>query len=226
MQITEQMILRFNILLFLSSAFFISNGQTEFQKDSLINEICKTINATPQLSDSIRVQHAFQTHLFPYANRLNERDGEEFRLSIFYRLHRSCTEFYRIQYRLKKPNSDITAVETIPKTKLNKKDCGQFLKHKQFFSIESLGDTSKSVIRSGIWIQTFKDNTNSRLKFKWLSDCEFELEFIEATNASRAKISKPGDKYIYKILEKEDAFYLMSVEIPGNDARMTFKLYY
>lgn len=220
----EQMTYRFSILLILFP--LIASGQTEFQKDSLISEICKTINATQKLPDSIRVQNAFQMHLFPYANRLDESDREDFRLDVFYRLHRSCSEFYKIQYRLTKTNRDITAVDKIPQSKLSKKECGEFLNHKQFFSIESSGDTSNSVVMDGIWVQTFKDNTVSKLKFRWLSDCEFELEFIEATNAPRARFSKRGERYIYKILDKEETFYLMSVEIVGNDSQLTFNLYY
>jgi hypothetical protein len=218
------MIFRYSLILTLIS--FIANGQTETQKDSLINEICKTINITADLPDSARVRNAFEKHLFPFANKLNTKDRDDFRLSIFYRLHRSCTEFYKIQYRLNKTNGDIVPINKIPQTKLDREGCLNFLKHPYLFYLESSGDTVRAVIKNDVWIETFKDRTNTKLKFKWIDSCAFELEFIESTNFPRSKASKPGDRYRYAILDKQNSFYNMSVEIVGNDALMTFKIYY
>ncbi len=72
----------------------------------------------------------------------------------------------------------------------------------------------------------FKDGTYSKLKFEWLGDCEFELEFIESNNESRKSFSKPGDKYIYQILDKKAKYYLMSAWIPGMSYFLKFKIYF
>src|SRR6476659_9654472 len=129
MQRTNLRTMIFRYILILTLISFIANGQTETQKDSLINEICKTINISADLSDSARVKNAFEKHLFPFANKLNTKDREDFRLSIFYRLHRSCAEFYKIQYRLNKTNGDIVPINKIPQTKLDKESCLNLLKH-------------------------------------------------------------------------------------------------
>ena len=61
---------------------------------------------------------------------------------------------------------------------------------------------------------------------KWLTDCEFQIEFVTSNNELRKKLSKPGDKYRYQVLEKSDGYYFMSAEVVDVNQFMTFKLYY
>ena len=41
--------------------------------------------------------------------------------------------------------------------------------------------------------------TYSRLSLSWLSDCKFELNFIESNDPFKKSLSKPGDTYNYEI---------------------------
>lgn len=102
----------------------------------------------------------------------------------------------------------------------------QFRKHKIYKYIEFNGDTTNLKIDNDFWIDNFKDGTYSKLKIYWSSDCYFDIEFINSNNEVRKKISHPGDKYRYTILEKFDNYYLMSVEITGIKRFSIFKIYY
>ncbi len=81
-------------------------------------------------------------------------------------------------------------------------------------------------MEKGKWTDFFSDKTFSKLTYDWISETEFELVFIESNNETRSNFSVKGDKYIYQVLTKENNFYLMTVNIPGQDTFEKFKLYY
>ena len=122
-------------------------------------------------------------------------------------------------------NNNWEAVNTKPTTRLNKRSCEDFLKYKKYKYLEPEGDTVNLTIENGYWVEHFKDKTFSKLKFYWINDCEFEIEFVESNNKIRKAASKPGDKYKYQILDKKQNFYDMSVEIPETKVFAVFKLY-
>ena len=53
----------------------------------------------------------------------------------------------------------------------------------------------------------------------------FELEFIESNNVNRKSFSKKGEKYLYQVLSKENNYYWIMVEIPGQNRLVKFKLF-
>jgi hypothetical protein len=46
----------------------------------------------------------------------------------------------------------------------------------------------------------------------------------ESNNETMSNFSIKGDKYIYQILSKENGFYLMTVNIPGQETFEEFKM--
>jgi hypothetical protein len=213
-----------SILLLVGS--LTSYGQTDKEKDSLINEICKTVKETKNLSDSAVVFFVYEKHLTPFLLNYSEEQRDEVLDAIYFRLLKICPEFHDILNRINPPKGDWKAVTGKPKTQLNKKTCRHFLEHKKYFYLESNGDTVNLSIDNGFWIDKFKDGTYSKLIFDWINDCEFDIEFVESDNIKRKNFSKRGDKYRYQILNKNEHYYLMSVAISGTDRYMTFRLYY
>lgn len=202
-------------------------AQTQAQKDSLVNEMCKTISATKQMTDSMRLFMAYQKHYFIFLSKYQADIREEIGANIYFRLQRNCKEFKEILTRLDPPKGgDWKAVSRKPKSNLKKKTCRPFTDHQEYTYIEATGDTVNVHIKYGYWIDYFKDGTYSKLKFEWGKGCEFDIEFIESDNLSRKNLSKPGDIYRYQILDKKENYYDMSVEIVGTDRFLTFKMYY
>ena len=123
-------------------------------------------------------------------------------------------------------SSDWIKVEQRPRTVLSRSECKRFGKQRKFKYLEMSGDTVNLEIDQAYWIDRFKDGTYSKLKFYWLGDCEFEIEFLESNNETRKGFSKRGDKYRYQIIDKTDTYYVMSAEIPNENIYWIFKLHF
>jgi len=216
------------ILFTLSTVLAINSfSQSESAIDSIINVICKTINKSPSsLPDTTRVLNAFDEHLYPFVKGLPDSAAEKTFLLIYTRLQLKCKEFGIILNRLQPPKGDWKDVPELPKSKLVKKDCTDFLDKRYFTYIEGNGDTTNLEISTDYWIDRFKDGTYSKLSFKWTGPCEFEISFIESNNLIRSRMSRPGDKYFYRIIDRRANYYDIGVRIPGGSRALVLKLYF
>ena len=210
-------------LLLMTVSFGIS-AQTQEQKDSVINEICKTLRSTAELSDSARVVNAFAAHVYKFADRFSESHRTELLQGIFFRAQRLCPQLRVLLAQVSPPAGDWKRVVEKPVVKASKRQCRGFLKHEQYSYLESDGVNSVSVeIKNGVWTEKLPDSTYSKLIMRWTSDCEFDLEFVESNNSLRKNMSKAGDKYHYSVLERVDDYYAMSFELDG--IYSTFRVY-
>jgi len=217
-----------NKLIGILTFLIITTGvsQTQIQIDSISNELCKTFVDNEHLVDSINVSISYSKHLFPYLEKFPKDKREDIGMNIYFRLQRNCKTFLDILNRDDPPKGDWETITEKPSSDLNKSDCELFLEHSEFKYYEGNGDIVRVTIKDGFWIDHFLDGTFSKLKFKWINECEFEIEFIESSNYTRNNFSKPGDKYIYQLLSKLENYYDLSVEIPNSDNFLRFKLYY
>lgn len=211
------------LLLFTSSVSF---GQTIAQKDSVILEMCNTLKSNKHLSDTARFENMITTHLQPFLFKYPEDTQEDIWKNIYYRLQRTCREFRGILDRLSPPKGDWQELDEKPSSQLKKQACRNFLKTSGYYYLEGDGDKVAIEIKDGYWTDRFKDGTYSKLRFKWLNHCEFELEFVESNNEGRMNLSNPGDKYRYQLLDKKEGYYDVSSEIPNTSNFMKFKLYF
>ncbi|MGG9962464.1 hypothetical protein [Ferruginibacter sp. SUN106] len=201
-------------------------GQSTAANDSLIAVMCKTLAANKATVDTEKIKLVVTQHLNPYLQQFDNTKAEEISDAIFIRAQRQCKDFADLIFRLTPKQSDWQMVDKKPVSRMEKKNCIEFLKIKKYFYLEANGDTVNLSIENGLWTDHFKDSTFSTLKFRQLNNCEFEIEFISSNNSMRQKLSNPGDKYRYQILEKLEGSYLMSAEIVGGNQFMTFKIYY
>jgi hypothetical protein len=180
---------------------------------------------TANKADTQRLILVYEQHLFPFIEGFPQERDEEIWTSIFYRFQQRCAEFKRILERLDPGKGDWKRVLEQPVRSISESECRKFLDHADLKYIESTGDTVRISIKDGYWIDKFRDGTFSRLILRWINDCEFEISFVESNNEVRRNLSKPGDKYVYRILNKGAGYYDMSVEIP-NGSIFLFKVYY
>jgi hypothetical protein len=212
------------ILGILVCMWLCSQAQSEHQKDSLIQEMCKTLVAHEHLSDSDRVMLTYEKHLFPFMLKYPEDKHEEIGTHIYFRLQRSCQVFQDILYRVEGYNGDLFLYER-PVSNLNRKSCRNFTKNRTYQYIESTGDTVLLKLTDKYWVDHFKDGTFSRLSLKWIADCEFEITFIESNNLIRKNFSIPGDRYRYIVLAEQPGFYEISAQIVGREGYYVYKIY-
>lgn len=213
--------LLFCFLLFSHFSF----GQTQESNDSLITVICNTLNASNTALDSSTIKSTLKKHLYPYL--LKYPGDQQFAIveNIAFRLQRNCPAFLEFTEKLKPQKGDWQTLSERPITKLSRNSCDTFLTYKKYKYLESNGDTVNLTIENGYWVDTFKDGTYSKLKFIRIKDCEFEIEFIESNNSTRANFSKKGDKYLYQIVEKRGNQYLMTTEAVGVGKTYGFVIY-
>ncbi len=204
---------------------FVSYAQTQATKDSLINEICKMISKESTQTDSAKINEAYEKHLYPFLAKYPQDKWDEIAESIHFRMQMTCGAFTDMLLRVEPPNQEWEWLIEKPKSFPDKKTCRDINKNSEYIYMESTGDTVRLSIKNGYWIDTFKDKTYSKLKIHWLTDCEFEIEFIESNNRIRKNLSKKGDRYKYYVIDKGTNYYYLAVDLPDTDKILGFKIY-
>jgi len=200
-------------------------GQSQQTTDSLIHQMCKTINESKHLSDTGRIFLSYRTHLYPFLSKYQNDKQEEVGTRVHLRMQMICGAYMEIILRLEPPNREWEQIIERPTQFPDKKTCRDLTKYSNYSYIEATGDTVQLAITNNYWTDRFKDGTYSKLKMHWLSDCDFEIEFIESNNSIRKNLSKPGDRYKYYVLEKGNGYYYLAVDQPGTDKLIGFKVF-
>ncbi|MBS1512119.1 MAG: hypothetical protein JST86_14820 [Bacteroidetes bacterium] len=216
------------ITLLLSAVVLVTvvSAQPNKSIDSLANRICSMLEEEKNQPDSVLIIEAYAKHILPYMQLMNMPLTDSAIDIVYVRAQRQCKTFNALVARLTPMLGDWQLVEEKPVIKASVADCRAFMKTGRFTYLEPNGDTVHVSIGNGLWTDHFNDGTYSQLKIKFSSECAFALEFVKSTNESRSKLSKPGDKYFYQVVEKGNHYFYMSVEVKESQEYETFKLYY
>ena len=203
-------------------------SQNVQNRDSIINRMCEDLNKNKHLTDSLRINEIYNNHFYPYLAKVNKKDVDSVAKSVFYRFQKQCLEFIKILKNNEPGKGDweIISLEEKPKSVASTSDCKNIVNLKNLSYLENNGDQVLVKIENGFWIEKFVDSTNSKLKFNWINNCEFQLEFLESNNEIRGSLSIKGDTYNYEIIKKEASHLSMFAYIPKKDMYLTFKIYF
>lgn len=210
-------------MIFLSNLAF---SQSIEKIDSVAMLMCDYLKKIEIKNDTIILNTLYEKQLYPYLENFEEVKAGKIGQQVYFRLQKNCLEFMNLLNRLDPPKETTTITTTKPKPTISRKELKEFKKTKEFYYLEVSGDTTNVLIENRFWVDNFSDNTFSRLNYIWLNDTEFELEYLESNNLSRSYFSVKGDKYLYQVLSKEDNFYYMTLNIPGQKTFEKFKMYY
>lgn len=215
-------------LLTIASVIVCLHGkaQSDIATDSLLNEMCITFKNNKEMPDSIRFYMAYIKHLEPHLMKMSESQQEKLFDYVFVRLQRNCKEFFQMLAKGSEQKGDWESLDKKPASSLNKEVCNEFNTRTKYYYRESNGDTVRVVVDKGFWEEKFMDGTYSKLKFRWVGDCEFELEFISSNHHIRKNLSRKGEKYRYQLLEKVNNYYASSAEVVGMEKYSKFKIYF
>jgi len=206
------------------------SAQAVEPKDSLVNVICRSVSQLEDMDDTTALWGTVSEHLHPYFSKMEEATQKEAWMYINLRLQRNCKKYndFMLRHYVEKDKTDWKILEKMPELKMTKSECRDILKQRSLQYLEGNGDSVQVEIANGFWIDHFKDGTYSKLKFRWMTDCEFEIEFVQSNNDSRRNLSKPGDKYRYTLVEKKAHYYDVLVEVVGSGSNdiVLFKMYY
>ncbi|WP_417888047.1 hypothetical protein [Zunongwangia sp.] len=198
----------------------ITFSQTMTEIDSVSYEMCGYLKNLEIKNDTLKINTLYEKQLYPYLAKFEQSQAEKIGKQVYYRLQRNCVEFRNLLERLEPPKEAVTRITEKPKPEISKKQL------KEFYYFENAGDTTRVKMEKGKWTDSFSDNTTSNLTYNWINETEFELVFMESNNETRSNSSVKGDKYIYQILSKEDGYYQMTLNIPGQETFEKFKMYY
>ena len=207
------------------ATFLIAQNLSD-KSDEMIDKMCSDFKSTENLNDSLRIGSLNEKFIFPYLNQFPESERESKIDFIYFRFQKRCEYFRDYLQKVDPPKDDnwVRLTEK-PKITVSENEIKEFKAHKDFYYFEYAGEKTLVKTDKKYWTETFSDNTNSKLFFKWVDKNEFELEFIESTNNTRKNFSKKGDKYVYKIINKENGYYWILCEIPGQSEILKFKLF-
>jgi len=204
----------------------ITFSQTIKEIDSVSYAMCDYLKNLEIKNDTLKLNTLYEKQLYPYLGKFEQSQTQKIGQQVYYRLQRNCVEFRNLLDRLEPPKEEVTRITEKPKSEISKKQLKEFKNQKEFYYFEVTGDTTRVKMDKGKWTDSFSNNTFSKLNYNWINETEFELIFVESNNETRSNFSVKGDKYIYQILSKEDGFYLMTVNIPGQETFEKFKMYY
>ena len=216
------LLLPITVIIICSSA----KAQADIATDSLLNQMCSTLSKNKGEPDSVRFFKAYMKHLESYLMKMNETEQEKLFDFVYFRLQRNCKEFFDMVSKDVEQKGDWESLDKRPVSSLDKATCNDFNSRSKYYYREANGDTVKVVVEKGLWQEQFIDGTYSKLNFRWVGDCEFELEFISSNHHIRKNLSKKGDKYRYQLLQKVSNYYSASAVVVGMEDYSKFKIYY
>ena len=213
-------------IILLISILFISFCNAQDIVANLSNSYCKCLSLSGKIPDSFRKQTCLL-----YAFKLtagipkSEKKQKELIMKSFIYLEKYCPEYLKLIYRLKPLKGDWEFSDSSIQSRLDTSECRKICSYNNLYYLETNGDTTYLSLKNNFWIDTFKNKASySKLKLKWKSSCDFEIEFIESNNYAKNQLSKKGDKYFYRIIDKTSTYYLLNM-LFGN-SWYEFKIYY
>jgi hypothetical protein len=186
---------------------------------------CECLEDTKDLPDSLRVDSCDVRVLTDTLGNIETDSAAEVLLNeLHVYLQRNCKDYVRLLDSLDK-DENWKRIDKKEKTRLTDIQCQEFIKYKQLYYIEPTLDTTYVTIENDIWTERLKRGQyESRLSMKWTTGCDFTLTFIESNDPVKGKLSKKGDKYTYRILDKKDSYFLLVGTV--KKVSLQFKVYF
>lgn len=216
----------FLTLSFLASALIFGQEHTD-DTEKLLDDMCIEFTQTAHLSDDERFYDPILKYLIPHRLKFKEEEWEAEVERIFQRYKEKCDSFR--QFLIDTENNTYDNYKILaerPTANISKKDLAAFKKQQHFYYFDNATNEKVSVeITKNHWTEHFANGTHSKTYFRWISNNQFELEFIESDNFVKDNLNKKGDKYYYEILSKENDFYWILTEVEGQTFLFKYKLF-
>jgi hypothetical protein len=202
---------------FLFSGLNIS-AQTDSDIQKLCDDMCKQMNSDNNSDPEQKITTIYEVNVMPFIIQHEITVVDDLIDKIHFTLYKSCSvyrDFILSQAPESEKKGDWTFVDQIPESSVTAKQAKQLTKAKKLYYLEGTGKKTYVEIKKRKWTDKFHDGTTSELKFKWIDDNTFELEFIKSNNRSRKGLSFEGDKYLYRLIELKDDYFIF-VTLPSS----------
>lgn len=221
--------MKYFFLIFVINLFSNSiTAQTIQQIDSVAIKMCESFSGIKNIKEDIQVNLVFQKYLPSFFQRFNiqsQSAADSINNKIYYRLQRNCSAFVDLLSKLEENKSDWSKLSQKPQILIPLKNCTSVLKGGKYYYKEYDGKIVNVQISSNLWIETFADNTTSKLVIYSKDNCEFQLQFVESNNEIRKNFSVKGDVYNYGFYNLNKGVFDIWVLSEKDSTFYTFKLY-
>lgn len=217
-----KLILKQNLTL-LICLLFLTPFQLFAQKvfDKMADQTCKCLeknNVTTREGIAPCVEKAMFDNIkavneFYGIKSISELDGHDLGRRVGLRVGKNCP--YLATVELKESGLDTLKNELIPNDtneivydvpSCEKLQNGDYY----YFQPPYLKDTIFVTFSDKLYLERISAGRYySMLDLKWKSNCEFELKFVSSNDPDKSLLSKPGDKYSYKIIEESESSFLV-----------------
>ena len=207
---TETHFMKYIIVLFLILITKMCTAQDLV--DSVAKNVCKCIQENNNLNDSGIIKFCFSNAM----NQIKEQPTNEDKFqklydAVYYRLQSTCNIFMALWEKMNPHKSDWEQIDGNLPTKLDSLECKKFLGYKTLYYLEAEGDTTHFTINNGYWTDFFKGGKyHSECAVTWTSPSDIQLEFIKSDYPPRMGLAKKGQKFIYRLIDKTDTYYLVA----------------
>jgi hypothetical protein len=191
----------------------------------LAGKYCDCLEATKKLPDSVRIDSCDWKVLADTLDTIgSDSMADVFLQTIHTQLEKNCKN-YKALLDSMAIIEDWTEADTGKASYLSAQECDEFTKFRELYYQESNKDTTYVTLVDGIWTETMKGGKyTSKLQFSWTGDCSFELSFISSNDPVKSKMSKKGEKYRYRLMDKYNGYYLV-IGIVKKSA-LQFRMFY
>ncbi len=200
-------------------------AQLDSKVDSISNELCLYLKSL-QGSDSTILYTLYDKQWESFLKTVDEHKLEKVEQVLFFRLQRNCVAFSDLLNRLDGGSDYFIMKETKPESVISPEQIRAFKQQNLFYYYENNDAMTHVLIEDGYWIESFPDQTVSKLYIEWIGETTFKLVFIDSDNLMKSNFSQEGDEYYYEILNQGEDYYTLIVYIPGQDRYYQFKLFY
>lgn len=141
-------------------------------------------------------------------------------------LSKTCRAYVEETYKyMELSNSAWKLADPYAESRLGDVQCERFLKYEQFYYEELSGDTTYVTIKDGVYYETLDGGEfYAELKFSWLDECSFQIEFVESNHPFKSRLSKPGDIYLYRIMDRSKNYY--QVQVTAGEVSYELRFYF
>jgi hypothetical protein len=201
---------RLIVILVVTVFVFGCKNEPKTPMGKLNRAYCECLDDTKGLPDSVRVDSCDIRVLADTLSMIKTDSAAEVLLNdLHIYLQKNCKNYVSLLDRLDK-DENWKRIDKKEKTRLTDIQCQEFIKYRELYYIEPTLDTTYVTIENGFWTERLKRGQYvSKSSFRWTTGCDFELVFIESNDPVKGKLSKKGDKYTYRILDKKDTYFLL-----------------
>jgi hypothetical protein len=187
--------------------------ETTVNLDSCRTAFCECLTALKDFPDTIAVKNCFLRTFADTIEKIHsEKEFNQLTYEMLIRCQQECKTFYDLTRRYANDTTMFTSLNSFPDAMNNRHGCREIMKDRGLYYLENDSSKTQINIKRNAWIDSMENGKYySKLKMEWTDDCEFVITFIESNHPVKKYLSKPGDRYTYRIVDKTNKYYTLAV---------------